>query len=77
MPNVDLIKSSIRCAKRLFHLAFTTAVFAETSDHALRLSQDSEGGHTHWFHFVKKMINSELKGTDIYYTQGLTNWFSK
>ena len=54
----------------MFHLVFTTVVLAETSGPVLRVSQDTEGGHP-MVSLCEENDKFGIKGTDIYYTQGL------
>ena len=54
----------------MLHLGFTTAVFAQTSTPAVRLSQDADGFHP-LVTICEENDKFGIKGTDIYYTQGL------
>jgi len=56
--------------RALLHLAFMTVVYAETSDHAVRLGHDSEGMHP-IVSLCEENDKFGAKNTDIYYTQGL------
>ena len=56
--------------KTIFNIAFATAVFAETSSPATRLTQESDGMHP-LISLCEENDKFGIKGTDIYYTQGL------
>jgi hypothetical protein len=54
----------------MFHLVFSTVVLAETSGPVVRLTQDADGFHP-LVTICEENDKFGVKGTDIYYTQGL------